>query len=101
MKKSNKKILSTAMAIAMISIMAIPVLAATTNTPSGGRWDYGVNNSSGGTVWSNYYHPTKTHKSSVQGSYFYSSPWQVKGTTTYASAPSRKFAVDHSYYDDK
>lgn len=69
---------------------------ASTDYVGGGKWDYGTG---GGKVWSNYYHGTKTHKSSVDGSSYVSSGWIGKGKTSYASSGDRWYAVDHSYWD--
>lgn len=69
---------------------------ASTAYVGGGKWDYGTG---GGKVWSNYYHGSKVHKSSVQGAYYYDSGWKSAGVTSYASATDRAFAVDYSYWD--
>lgn len=74
---------------------SVPALASV-DYVGGGRWDYGTG---GGKVWSNYYHANKVHKSSVQGKSFVSSGWKKAGTTSYASAADRWYAVDQSYWD--
>ncbi|WP_210367075.1 lactococcin 972 family bacteriocin [Bacillus sp. REN3] len=74
-------------------------LASTAYVDGGvAKWDYGTG---GGKVWSNLHHPYKTHKTSVQGAYYYDSGWIGAGKTSYASATDRWYAVDHSYWDVK
>lgn len=74
--------------------IATPALA-TIAYPEGGIWDYGTG---GGIVWSDYYHGSRCHGSSVQGQYYYRSPNTAAGRWSIADAPDRVFAVDHSYY---
>ena len=53
-------------------------------------------------VYSNYYHPTKKHKSSVSiGTTAATSGWVSKGQTSYASATGKLTAETHAYYDYK
>jgi lactococcin 972 family bacteriocin len=63
--------------------------------PGGGVWNYGTG---GGIVWSDYYHGSKTHRSSVDGAYYYSSPWTSAGYWSIADAPDTS-GVDYSYWD--
>ncbi|MEM5632504.1 lactococcin 972 family bacteriocin [Bacillus toyonensis] len=79
----------------MLGSGATAAFAATQNV--GGTWNYGTG---GGSVWSNYYHGSKVHKSSVIGQYYYSSPWTNPGYTSYASAPDTA-GVDESYWSVK
>ena len=63
----------------------------------GGTWSYGVGSKY---VYSNYYHKSKTHKSSVIGKTTNSSGWTRKGVTSKASA-QKKLSGNKSYYDVK
>lgn len=74
--------------------IAIPAFA-TVEYPAGGVWDYGTEN---GIVYSDYYHPTSWHKSSVKTSSVFSSPCTAKGYWSKASANDRWWAVDYSYW---
>lgn len=70
----------------------------------GGVWDYGtkVSGVNQKTVYSNYYHPERTHKSSVSiGTTAVSSGWVSAGKTSYASATGSWSAETHAYYDYK
>lgn len=49
--------------IALAAGTALPALATTT-AASGGTWSYGTNGN-GTTVYSNYYHPSLTHRGST------------------------------------
>jgi lactococcin 972 family bacteriocin len=58
---NGKRITTIAVGIA-ISLAAAAPAFATTESVGGGTWKYGV----GFTNWSDYHHPTKNHRSSVQ-----------------------------------
>ncbi|MGN0273219.1 MAG: lactococcin 972 family bacteriocin [Chordicoccus sp.] len=78
-----------------------PVYAANVG---GGVWDYGTTivSPTQKKVYSNYYHPTKKHKSSVSiGTTAATSGWVSKGQTSYASATGKLTAETHAYYDYK
>ncbi|GAA0925768.1 lactococcin 972 family bacteriocin [Nonomuraea longicatena] len=51
----------------------------------GGTWDYGTTSSRG--TWSNYYHGSRWHGSSAQGTYFDRSPCVRPGAWSRAWAP--------------
>jgi len=82
---------------AIVGSGAVVAFASTAHV-GGGTWDYGVG---GGWVWSNYYHSTKVHRSSVQGAQYVDSGWKSPKVTSYAKAPSRWYWVDHAYWDTK
>lgn len=80
----------------LFSIMVVSVsLFAQNVSVSGGSWSYGVSN---GRVYSNYYHGSKRHYSSVinyQGDYYKGTA--NAGNTSKASLPSGR-GTDSSYY---
>ncbi|AWB83463.1 lactococcin 972 family bacteriocin [Corynebacterium liangguodongii] len=69
--------------------------AAVAEPKDGGDWDHG---SSGGRVWSNYWHPSVNHGASVQGLRYVDSGCQPAGTWARAQAPSNPIWSDGSYY---
>lgn len=93
--KLKKVIASLAVSIAVLGAGATSVFA-TTEYVGGGTWNYGTNDT---TVWSNYYHGSKIHRSSVIGAYYYNSGWKSPGVWSYASAPERDGVVDESFWD--
>lgn len=68
---------------------------ATIEYVGGGTWDHGVNSS---IVWSDYYHGSRCHGSSVQGTY-YEKDYASAGYWSIADAPSRPFVADRAWYD--
>ncbi|SDW06852.1 bacteriocin, lactococcin 972 family [Marininema mesophilum] len=67
--------------------------------PGGGTWNYGENSSY---VYSNYYHKTKTHKSSVKGpGYYVTSGWKSKDVWTFALHKQKKGYADRTYWSTK
>ncbi|MDG6101119.1 hypothetical protein Daura_00685 [Dactylosporangium aurantiacum] len=90
-----KKKVAAGIATGVMSVaMASPALAVVTYV-EGGTWDHGENNS---IVWSYYYHPNNNHKSSVKTNQVYPSGCTSPGYYSYASAASRFWSVDYSYY---
>ncbi|WP_368502222.1 lactococcin 972 family bacteriocin [Corynebacterium sp.] len=90
MKRTLSIVAATAATLSIMSAapaMAIPA--------SGGDWVYGSNNSR---VWSNYWHPSVWHASSVQGLWRGDSGCQPPHAWANSSAPGRWWAADHSYY---
>lgn len=83
-----------------------PLVEACTNPPSGGKWCYGWY-LTGSTAtqkycYSNYYHGTKTHKSSVtiaNGSV--SSGWVAKGDYSNANRTAGAAYMCNTYYATK
>lgn len=64
-------------------VLLVPgVLASTTQHAGGGVWTHGFSN---GQVFSNYYHKSKYHASSVYGTQYISSGKTKKGVTAKAS----------------
>lgn len=61
---SNRKRFATVAAFAVLAAGAGSAAAVPTD---GGDWDHG---SSGGRVWSNFWHPSAWHGASVQGKTF-------------------------------
>ncbi|PZR03336.1 MAG: lactococcin 972 family bacteriocin [Corynebacterium kroppenstedtii] len=63
----------------------------------GGDWDH---RNSGGRVWSNYWHPSVNHGSSVQGHEYVDSGCQPRGVWARAQTHSKwnPFGKDGSYY---
>lgn len=103
MRKGKKLFVSlTLLTVTLLS--SVTLLSAATKNVSGGTWNYGSipgKGSDPGTVYSNYYHGSKTHRSSVQGATYVNSGWISKGKWSYASAKRRMFVSDQSYYDVK
>lgn len=67
----------------------------------GGTWDYGTRIvGSKKEVYSNYFHPSKSHKSSCSiGSNFSDSGWVSAKKTSYSSARGGYSAKTHAYWD--
>ncbi|MFC9297763.1 lactococcin 972 family bacteriocin [Streptomyces sp. NPDC057011] len=91
MKKRGIKLALVAGAV--IAASAAPALATTVSV-GGGTWDYGAGTA---TVWSDYYHGSKCHGSSVQGEYYDASGNVSAGSWAFASAPV-KLSGNKSYY---
>ncbi len=94
-----KKAAATGLAAAVIALgAAVPALATVVNV-GGGTWNYGVQNQ-GGTVWSNYHHPSVRHRSSVINGYgeYYNSGCKSAGVWSYASLRADPNHTDHSYW---
>jgi hypothetical protein len=96
--KNWKKSIAVAIIAASITGAAGGVANATVVSAEGGSWDYGTG---GGKVWSNYYHPDVTHKSSVKNGFgkFVESAWLTKGYTTYASTGWSPSGGNQSFYN--
>lgn len=84
----------TLCAAALCSVGIAATASAETSTPAGGVWNYGTG---GGWVWSDYFHPSKCHGSSVQGKWF-DSDTASAGRWSEAQAEDRWYAVDRSWY---
>ena len=98
-EKVKKTIITLCLTGSLVIASASTVLAVSVG---GGIWDYGtkVSGLNQKTVWSNYYHPTRMHKSSVTiGTTAASSGWVDKGSTSYASAVGSWSDQTHAYYD--
>lgn len=94
MKKLKRYLLSIC-ATTLCALAAIVPVSATVVSASGGTWNYGVNET---VVWSNYYHASKVHKSSVIGYTTHSSAWTSPKYWSYSSASKSGF-TNKAYYD--
>ncbi|MGL4306428.1 MAG: lactococcin 972 family bacteriocin [Mycobacteriaceae bacterium] len=83
----------------VVGVLGAGVATATTINIDGGVWDYGVsgNFASSGTVWSNYYHGFKCHRSSVNGNFYASSGPTAPGYWSEASAPRSRWGNESFY----
>ena len=100
MMKTKKNVVAVLGCVMLLSFA--PVVAAA--NVGGGVWDYGTKVSclNKKTVYSNYYHKDKTHKSSCSiGTTAVSSGWVSAGNTSYASATGTWGSETHAYYDYK
>jgi lactococcin 972 family bacteriocin len=102
-KKSQKTIFSAVLAAALTVGGATAAANATTAySPEGGTWNYGVRSGgiygTVGEVYSEYYHPSRTHKSTAcaNGTCSYSG-WVSAGTTSVAKRMQQ--SPNTAYYD--
>jgi len=89
-KKRSVKAALAAGAIIMFG--ATPALASV--DVGGGKWSYGVGCC---TLWSNYYHTTEKHSSSVHGG-----PWAYSGctaTSKWSLASAEEGSYNDAYWD--
>lgn len=94
-----KKVVSMILATVLLLSMCVTVLAVDID---GGVWDYGTNITgiNRKTVYSNFFHPTKVHRSSVTiGTTYADSGWVLSKQTSYASAEGSWGDDTHAYYD--
>lgn len=89
------------------ALLALGLAAGTAGTAmaavvsaGGGTWDYGIQNLLPGMNWSNYYHSSRAHGSSVEGDVgLVRSPNMAAGYWSYASAwDSNIFRIDRAYW---
>lgn len=73
------------------------VSTAAETYPGGGFWSSGADCCS---VWSNYWHGSKTHKASVQGDTFVTSGWKAANLNAVATAGTKLWG-NKSYWDVK
>lgn len=95
-----KKVLSGLLLVGTLATSSIPALAATANV-EGGIWSYGtkVSGINQKTVYSNYLHNSRRHRSSVTiDTTYVNSGWVSPGVTSYASAVGAWNAGTHAYY---
>lgn len=96
----TNKILAGLAAATMASAVAAPALAAV-SYPGGGTWSYGTRGS-GTEVYSNYHHPSVTHRASTINAWGeYSCTTATKGNWAYNSQRAKPGAVDRSYWATK
>ena len=104
MKVRIKKFMSMMLVAGLlVTSSAVPTLAASANV-SGGIWSYGTSvvGLNQKRVYSNYYHASKTHKSSASiGTRTSTSGWTSAGVTSYASAVGKWGDETHTYYNTK
>ncbi len=93
MKK--KKVFRSMLLAGMLSLIVASTAFAALAI-DGGTWDYGYKNYYM-TVYSNYYHPTLLHGSSVKGAWFDSDYNVPRGLISSASADAA-FSGNHCYY---
>lgn len=101
----KRKMASVLGSIAMVTVMAsVSLASAATHHVSGGVWDHGTTGLFGdGTVYSNYFHASKVHGSSVKNANGKTakSGDVAKGKTSYASTNAVAFKTDYAYYYTK
>lgn len=100
MIKLKKLLLVPCLAVALTATIGIVASAATVSI-DGGTWDRGYTNPGNGYYmgYSYYYHPSKTHGSSVSVSgTIYSSPKTLKGYTSRINAPSTTSKAIQTFY---
>ncbi|MBO3663076.1 lactococcin 972 family bacteriocin [Microbacterium stercoris] len=99
----KKKSLGTILAVGVGLTFAVasPVAAnAALEYPAGGTWYYGV---TGNSVYSHYYHNTKTHKATACGAqdlsgWCQTTGWKSRGVAALANQPA-KISGNTAYYN--
>jgi len=104
MKAITRASLGGILALGLLTTIGAAGASATTAYPDGGTWHYGVREGgvygSGGQVYSEYKHPTKTHKASAcTPSGCAKSGWKAKGTWANAYRSPAAFSGNKAYYD--
>lgn len=97
LKEKIKKVMSVLMITAVIAGVSIPAYATS-------MWDYGtlIVGWDEKQVYSNYWHDSLEHRSSVSiGGVYSSSPWMPANTTSYASLVGKWFDTGYANYDYK
>ncbi|MCD7708736.1 MAG: lactococcin 972 family bacteriocin [Clostridiales bacterium] len=100
MKNKLKKMAGALLLCGVLAASSVTTFAATANV-EGGTWNYGtkISGINQKTVYSNYSHSSKKHKSSCSiGTLSVSSGWVSAGQTSYASATGTWNATTHAYY---
>ncbi|MFI5709838.1 lactococcin 972 family bacteriocin [Kribbella sp. NPDC051620] len=92
----SKRIATGLGAVAVLATAAVPALASVAY-PGGGTWNYGTNQTS---VYSNYHHPSATHKSSTINGYgeYKTSGCVKKDLWANTSDRADPNSVDHAYW---
>jgi hypothetical protein len=103
MKKSLRLTVASAAVALMVGGLGVTAANATVTYPEGGIWDYGVH--SGGTygtygqVHSNYYHPSRQHRSTACGIYgCQNSNWVGAGKWANKTQPAKSMG-NAAYYN--
>lgn len=73
---------------------AVVTSVAAADNVSGGTWWHGVGSTY---VYSNFYHGSRAHSSSVRGKYWSNSGWTAAGVTSKASA-EKAILGNQAYY---
>jgi lactococcin 972 family bacteriocin len=92
-----KKVMMSAAAMVLAAGMSLGTAgaaSATVSHPSGGTWDTGAGSQE---IWSYYYHPSKTHRSSCSGETYTSSGWKARGVWAYSWARAKWFGNKTHY----
>lgn len=99
-RNKAKKVIALFTTCVVLAGSTVPALAATANV-GGGVWSYGTTISGvKKKAYSNYYHGSKTHKSTASvGTNSNTSGWVKAGNTSYASATGAWRTDTHVYYD--
>ncbi|MDN4865849.1 lactococcin 972 family bacteriocin [Priestia megaterium] len=90
-----KKVITSLVLGGVVSVSGLTTAFATTEYVAGGRWEHSVTTKE---VHSDYYHLSKAHKSSVQGTKFDTSGWKSRGYPAKSVAP-RALSGNKAYYD--
>jgi lactococcin 972 family bacteriocin len=83
-------------AVALASLGAASPAMAAVQYVGGGTWDYGTG---GGRVWSDYHHGSRRHQTSVNNGQNHYSSCVGGGNWARASASSRWWTSDKSYWN--
>lgn len=99
-KKHKGHAIAAATLAAGLSLGVTGTAMATVVSVGGGTWDYGIMSVLPGTNWSNYYHPSRVHGSSVTGDVgLVRSVCVAGGNTSYANAyDSNPLRIDQAYW---
>ncbi|SDW06803.1 bacteriocin, lactococcin 972 family [Marininema mesophilum] len=91
----KKSVVSLVLCGALFTVGTTVAFAEVTH-PGGGVWSHGTDSNS---VWSEYYHGSKTHKSSVQGvDFFVTSGWKSKGVWSTAWHKQNPNYMDYAFW---
>ncbi|MDO4718697.1 MAG: lactococcin 972 family bacteriocin [Propionibacteriaceae bacterium] len=99
LSRTKKALASLSLAICLSATSAATASAVIVSA-GGGTWNYGIANWLPSMNWSNYYHPSKKHGSSVTGDAgLVRSACVGKRSWAYASAWDKNpFRIDHAYW---
>ena len=100
MKRVTVGAIASVVAGTLFAVAGVSAANATTEYPEGGTWNYGVHEPAGTYyVYSNYYHPFKLHRSSVQvtNGTIYRSADKAGGSWTYLDEATG-WSGNHAYY---
>lgn len=89
------RIVTVAVVAAAVALGGAGAANAVIEYPAGGEWYHGVGSVR---VFSDYYHASNTHRSSVQGKYYVNSGWKQPGVYTHAESAVR-LSGNKAYWD--